>query len=840
MPSRCYLKNRVLFRGSHTVDKPRRKNDFEDMPPHWRVIDLTDGGAGLAGQILADLGADVVLVEPPDGVPTRKRGPFFDYLEHPDHSFEFWSVHRGKRSITLDPDTQSGQETLRTLAESADIWIDQGASSHEEEPRFDYPHLSEINSSLIHISITPFGEVGPKTHWAATDLTVSASTMTMTLTGDRDRAPLSCSVPQAFRHAGSEAATAALLAATERERSGLGQHIDISAQASMMVATQGTVLSHGWNDAPPTRVSGGIQAGQYRLRFVYPCADGYVNLTFLFGHLGEATTRFVDWMEEEGACSQAMRDEDWVAYGLRLESGDIEVQEHDSRLAEVERFTRSKTKAELFAAAFDRKLLIVPLCDGLDLIRSEQLTQRKYWTSLMHPDLEQKVIYPGPFAQLPASPIQYRRPPPNLGEHSKEILTETRPKKEPKRPGRPPTAPALEGLRVLDLSWVVAGPSITRVLADYGALVIKIESPLAPDHLRHGNPFLNGIADPERSGQFCNLNAGKLSLAINLKIPEAREVILRLVDWADVVVENFSPRGMKSLNLDYPTLRDRKPEIIVLSSCLAGQTGPESQLAGYGTMGAALAGFGALTGWPDRPPSGPFLAYTDYVSPRFALAALLAALEHRRKTGEGQHIDASQTEMALHMLGSAILESSVHGRVVSPRGNASPHYAPSGVYPAQGEDRWIAIAAPDESTWHALAAHANRGWENDPRFISASSRLTHRSELDAALAQWTTAHSVDALETDLQACGVAVHRVSTSRDCFEDPQLKARNHFVNLDHPLMGPVPHESSRMRFSRTPAQIQHAGPTLGQHNAEILSQILSFSDEEIAQLVISGAVG
>jgi crotonobetainyl-CoA:carnitine CoA-transferase CaiB-like acyl-CoA transferase len=233
------------------------------------------------------------------------------------------------------------------------------------------------------------------------------------------------------------------------------------------------------------------------------------------------------------------------------------------------------------------------------------------------------------------------------------------------------------------------------------------------------------------------------------------------------------------------------------------------------------------------------MAYTDYVAPRFALAALLAALEHRRRSGEGQHIDCSQAECSMHFLRAAILEPGVNGRAMAAHGNASLHYAPSGVYRAAGDDRWIAIAAPDDATFTALAEFAGAGWAGDERFASKEARLAHREALDAEIEAWTADREVADLETGLQACAVPSHRVSTSRDCSEDPQLAARGHFVELEHSELGSVTYEASRFVLSRTPARLERAGPTLGQHNSEILGGILGLSDEEVTELVIAGAI-
>jgi len=810
------------------------------MLSHLRVLDFTDGGSALAGQMLADLGADVLLIEPSEGVASRRLAPFVDDVPGSNRSLEFWSVHRGKRSVVLDVELERECERLLELVSSADVWIDDWKPGRASRLGLDADTLARLRPELVHVAITPFGERGPKSDWAATDLTVTASSMAMWLTGDEDRPPLACSVPQAFLHAGAEAACAALVALQERKRSGLGQHIDVSAQAAMMIATQSMVLSHGWNDVQLGRIAGGVKVAGRRLRFIYACADGYVNLTFLFGRpLGHGVARFMEWMYEEGFCDEALKNEDWVAYGLKLLSGGVSDEAHEATMQTIERFTRTKTKAELYATAFERRLLLVPLSDGHDLHRSKQLAERDFWRPLRHVDLDRDVVYPGPFAKFSRTPIRYERPPPMLGQHTEQVSAEARTRKAiSPRVGESQAAP-FHGLRVLDFSWMYAGPAVTRVLADYGATVIRVESSTAPDALRSGQPFKDGEAGSERSGNYANVNVGKSNISLNLRVPAARDIALRLVDWADIVVENYSPRGMKGFGLDYETLCGRKADLIMLSSCLAGQTGPERELAGYGTMGAALAGFGLVTGWPDRPPAAPFLAYTDYVAPRYALAALLAALDHRERTGEGQHIDCAQAECSIQNLGASILEADVNGRVSGAQGNASRHYAPSGVYPVLGDDRWVALAAPDQESWLALAEIAGMGWAADERFASPSARMQYRESLDVAIASFTSVHAAEWLEESLQARSVPVHRVSLSADLFTDPQLAARGHFVELDHGVVGATPYEGSRVVFSRTPAEIERGAATLGQHNSLVLAEVLGLSDDDISELVIAGAL-
>jgi benzylsuccinate CoA-transferase BbsF subunit len=262
-------------------------------------------------------------------------------------------------------------------------------------------------------------------------------------------------------------------------------------------------------------------------------------------------------------------------------------------------------------------------------------------------------------------------------------------------------------------------------------------------------------------------------------------------------------------------------------------------LAGYGTMGAVMAGFGELTGWPDRAPAAPYGAYTDYVAPKFTAAALLAALDHKRRTGRGQYIDLSQAECSIHLLSPAVLDYTVNGRIQTRMGNALAEYAPSGVYPCVGTDRWIALAAPTDEAWRALCTASSRGWSEDHRFATAGARLANREALDSAIGVWTATFEPDALEELLQAVSVPVHRLSNSADVLNDPQLKARGHIVYLDHPSFGSVPYESSRMRFSRTPPLVRWPGAKIGEHNDFVLRELLGLNDGEIAELLTRKAL-
>ncbi len=820
------------------------------MLSDFRVLDLSDERGMLAGLILADLGADVIAVEPPGGSSARRLGPFFQDSGDGEDSLFWWSYGRNKRGIVLDLDDPSGPDELLALAASADVVFESFEPGFLDARGIGYAGLSAINPGISLVSITPFGQSGPKALWASNALTGLAASCVLDLTGDEDRAPLQVPGAQAYLHAGAEAAVGALIALRARERDGHGQHVDVSTQVATAMATQSFILTHGWDPSEPMgRLSGGARWGEIRGRFIYPASDGHVSVTFLFGEMiGPYTARLFEWMYEEGVADERARNQDWVEFGVALRESDAAIAEMERCQGLIAEFTSGYPKQFLFEEALRRRLLIVPVSSTGDVVESEQLAARDFWTPIEHPRQQTTVSYPGPFAKFSATPLQYRRPAPALGEHTEEVRAERRASKatvgEP-AVGRPAVrapigAPPLEGLKVLDLSWVFATPVGVRYLADYGATVVHVETTTRVDAMRNGPPWWQGEVGADRAGQFANVQTNKLALTANLATPEGRDLVRRLVAWADVVAEAFSPKAMRAWGLDYGELRRINPAVIMLSCCLNGQTGPQAMLQGFGTMGAQMAGFGNLVGWPDRAPAAPFAAYTDYTTPKFVASALLAALHHRDRTGEGQYIDLSQAEAATQFLAPYLLDYSLHGRVTERAGNRSPHAAPHGVYPCRGEDRWVALASESDEQWQALCAVLGRGdWADDAELAGLAGRWARADELDAGVAAWTATLEVDEVELALQAVGVPVHRVARSEDAWNDPQLAHRGHFAPARHPTLGEIPLEAPRIGFSRTkPGRMEAAHP-FGFDNEYVLRELLGLSEGEIEAITIAGGL-
>jgi benzylsuccinate CoA-transferase BbsF subunit len=391
----------------------------------------------------------------------------------------------------------------------------------------------------------------------------------------------------------------------------------------------------------------------------------------------------------------------------------------------------------------------------------------------------------------------------------------------------------LDGVKVLEFGAGAAGPVATKVLAEHGARVLRVESARRPDFLR---ALFLGPQNPhglDGSPMYVLLNPNKESVSLDLTKPEGAALARRLCLWADVVCENFAPGVMARFGLDAESLQRLKPDLIVASGCLFGQTGPQRAYPGFGGQGSAIAGFNHLTGWPDREPHGPYATITDSLSPRFVALALAAALLHRRRTGEGSRIDLSQIEAGVYCLSEAVVRCSANGEVPTRAGNRDAAACPHGVYPCTGDDRWIAIAVTSDAEWQALC-----GAMGVPS-AAAGDRFSDPDALDARIAAWTRGFDAFALAESLQAAGVPAGPVQDFQQLLDDPQLAHRGHWVPLRHPKLGELPFDRCGFRLSEAPGELRSPGPLLGEHNAAVLGELLGLGPDEIERLVREGVV-
>jgi crotonobetainyl-CoA:carnitine CoA-transferase CaiB-like acyl-CoA transferase len=395
-------------------------------------------------------------------------------------------------------------------------------------------------------------------------------------------------------------------------------------------------------------------------------------------------------------------------------------------------------------------------------------------------------------------------------------------------------------LRILELGSGIAGPAATRYFAARGATVVRIESARRPDFLRLLHLKAGSREGLDDAPLFVLLNPDKWSVSLDLSRPEGLRIARRLVAWADVVSENFAPGVVAKWGLDYESLRRSRPDLIMVSACLFGQTGPQRSYPGFGGQGSAIAGFNHLTGWPDREAIGPYGTITDSLSPRYVALLIAAALLERRRTGQGQYIDLSQIEAGVYSLSEAMLRCSANGDAVERQGNHAEHAAPHAIYPCRGDERWIAIAVFSDAQWQALVGvMGSPAWARDARFATAAGRLAHQAELDEHLAAWTRELEPVPLMERLQEHGVEAGMVQTFEDLLKDPQLEHRQHFQRLSHAQLGELFFEHAGFRLSDSPATIERPAPGLGEHNEAVLADLLGLDPEEIQRLADAGVL-
>ncbi len=736
------------------------------------VVDLTDGSGVLAARVLADLGAHVTRVEALTGDPLRLQ-PFRHAV---------WTARSEIVALALD------DPALDELLAGADVVL--GTRGHGVEP--------DRAPDAVWVNVSPFGLTGPRATWRASDLGVMAASGNLYATGDPDRAPVRCAEPIAFAHAGPEAAFAALSGLA----TGCPQQVDLSIQEVVMVASMGAAGRFVREKARGQRRGASIG----RTREIWPCADGFVS----FGLRG-GKARIPSLETLSGLVGHpALTGRDWATFSVNTAS--------DQDLAAIEEavgaWFATRTMGELYAIACETNLMLAPINSPKELLASEQLASRD-------------VI--GPVGDVPTAPTRFVHVHPRSGGADVSSGTPERPQNG--KGGRG----AWAGTRILEFGAGAAGPIATRYFAEHGADVIRIESRTRPDFLRTYGPA-TGDDKLERSPLFDALNPGKRSATIDLKHPAGRDLAIALVLQADAVAENFAPRAMRGLRLAYDDLVEHKPDLVMISACLNGQTGPHRDYPGFGGQGSALAGFNFLTGWPDREPVGPFATITDSLAPRFSAAALAAALLHHRRTGEGTYLDLSQVEAGIFALSPWIADYALTGRAQERMGNRSPVAVPHGLFPCAGDDRWVAIVAWTDDDWASLASEAGL---DDPAWTTEAARLESVDAVEAAVAAWTAGQDPAAVAERLQAVGVEAVPVSDFGDAYADAQLRSRQHFVPLDHPVLGPGEYERNGFRISGAPCGYESPSPLLGQHTDEVLAEILGLDQAQLDSLRSDGAI-
>ena len=879
--------------------------DSERPLARYLVLDLTDQRGELGPWTLAELGADVVKVEPPAGSAARMALPLGPTATDPATdtatgtatgplassalpaaSLQFCAYNSNKRSIALDlaqpptssngpspasssspsPASSADRSVFEALVKRCDFIFSSEPDGFLSAAGYDHDALVELNPHIVNVQITPFGHSGPRANNPYSELTLAALGGSVNLQGVPERPPVKSSIPQVWRHAGVEAANAALIAHARRLATGQAQQAVVSAQAAVTWTLLNAMEAYAISGEDFHRTGSVVMlAAPLQLRL--DANDGHVIVI----SRGAFIQNIVEWLIDEGIVATSWRDEDWATFDLRALSGQdvnytfVELFEAVSQLCS--RYSRDA----LMRKALAYRQTIAPIHTVADLLKFNHLRQRDFWS----------VAEPGcglDGVELPGGPITIdnkrlagARRPPLLDEHGQQIRADlTEPGRaetglaetglaetglaeagqaEPAEPAQGNLAAfaygnselPLAGIKVADFSWIGVGPITGKALADHGATVVRIECSTRMDGLRVNPPFKNNEVDPDMSHFYGTFNTSKLSLDIDLAVPAGLEIAKKMIAWADVVIESWRPGSFAAAGLTDEVMAELNPTAIVVHTSLLASGGPLSGIAGYGYHAAAIAGFYPVVGWPDLPPDGPYLAYTDTISPRFITAALLSALDYRRRTGQGCIIEAAQLECGLQFLAPELIDNQLSGYVATRKGNRDDDVAPQGVYRCAGDDRWCAITIASDEQWQALLKLLGEpGWAADPQLATLAGRQDAHDEIDKQLEDWTSGFPATELEQMLTAAGIAAGVVQRSSDLLADPQYAHQGFYHYLEHQRMGTVPYAGHQYRIAGYDSGPRSAAPVIGQHTFEVLTDLLGFDADEIAEVAAAGALG
>jgi crotonobetainyl-CoA:carnitine CoA-transferase CaiB-like acyl-CoA transferase len=757
------------------------------------VLDLTTGIAGgFAGKMLADLGARVVLVEPTTGSPFRV-DPLFDYLSG------------GKESVVAD-----SPATVQTWLQSADVVLTDGSTPWHTRAVQDRPQRT------VTVDLSPFGRTGPYANWQSSDLVTWAMGGYLYFTGAPDREPIWVPGHQSQLHAGAHAVIAALVGLSERDtRSGIGQYVEVSELESVLTA-------HSW------LVSSWAACGQVLGRQpedLIRTADGWVYVM----RIVPKDDLFVMIDRPDLTAENLTVDvPTWHANIPRI-------------FAAVAEWAKDKTVAEIVELGQLLRIAVTPVLDGHGVLADEQLAARNWW------EREGDAVFPGQPFHFSKTPSHRSGPAPALGEH-KAPPTVTDPAPAEKlgahtNTGAPEFAvsdPPLKGLRILEVTTNWAGPVAGRFLADLGADSIKVEWATRPAtrSLFWAGPYQDLQRQPHHRAMYFNeMNRNKRGVCIDLSKPDGRAAFLELAKTVDVVLENNSARVMPSLGLSYDDLKAVNPSIIMVSMSGYGADGPHRDWVAYGANIETTSSLTSITGYPDGQLARTTLFYADPVSGNYACIAILAALRHRSRTGEGQWIDISLNEAGATYCAEALVDLHQTGHLHGPNANRDAKFAPQGVYRCIGTDNWVAITARSTEEWQRLATAINRpDLAVDPDLSTLVGRQRRHDELDEAITAWTLGFEQYETVHALQSLDIAAGPVLANWQIQADPHIHHRRMYETTVHPVVGAYPTTTWPWRFERTPAHLDRPAPLFAQHNREILQEA-GLSDDAVSALYGSG---
>ena len=790
-------------------------------PP--RVLELGSGfSAAYAGKLLGDHGADVVKVEPPEGDTTRGRGPFPGNSNDPEQSGAFLALNLNKRGVCLDLDTEDGRSELRKLIHWADILVHNFSRLPARALGLDPVTLKAERPALVTLSITPFGNTGPYRDFVAEDITVAnaggwANLCPRTHT-DPSLPPLKVFGNQAAMMAGIAGATAALATFRDARRSGVGDYIDLSAQAYIASGLEGAIPGYAYQ---------GVIRRRYELNpwGTFDAQDGPILMLCMEESQWERIVEFMghpEWTELEMFANQRTRH-----------------QNYDAIIHFYQEFISGWNAFELFHAGQARRICLAPVMNFEQVASDRHLRARDGFVTVDHPETG-PVEYLAPAVLTTRGRAEIRCPAPRLGEHNAEVLSNARPASHsaPVSEARLP----LDGVRVVDLSWVWAGPFAAMHLAHLGAEVIRCESSTRPDLYRRGgmsNPPDDMEPSLNRAGMFNQWNQGKKSVAVDLSDPRGIEIVKGFVAESDVVVQNFGTGVMARLGLGYEELKRINPRIILASISGYGQVGPYREYLAYGPALVPLTGLASVTGFIGGKPDlfGPSIP--DPTAGMTAAWAVVSALDQRERTGVGDHLDLSLWEATGVLAIEAWMQYAFDGTQPERMGNRDPWMAPHGCFACRGGDEWVSIACADDAQWSELATLIDSALVDDVRFLTLKARKRNEDALEEIVSRWTAGKDRWEVTWLLQAQGVAAFPSFTTEDIVQDPHLNSRGFIERLDHPEVGRRAHVGIPWRHDRRPNGVRAPAPCLGADTDTLLAEVLGYDGARIKELRDGGVL-
>ncbi len=781
-----------------------------------RVLDLTGRMGGYCGLLLANLGAEVILIETPDGDAMRREGPFKDDEPDPEKSLSFAAYHTNKNGIVLDLEARDDQETLKRLAQGADVLLEDKPVGFLDRQHVGFSALRERNPKLILTSISGFGQSGPYRDFKAPSIVAFAMGGLMNVCGHPGRAPLMGPCDIAYHLASVHAAFGTLLALFNRGVSGRGEHVEVSLQEVLVADPFLRLITRYSVTGEITARTGHSQSTT--VAETYQCKDGYARI---FVNQPDHWRRFLEWLGRP----PELLDPKYEAVQNRFP-----LRQTIDRLMEAR--TLNYETQKFFEEFQGLRLAAAPINPPSAFLVDRQSQERKYLTSVEHPRLGQHQ-FPGDPYRFSESPWHIQRGAPLFREHQDGIRGDwSRPsawlEAENGRSASSSSHRPFEHVRVISFPTGVVGPALAGLLAEHGAEVIAIEAGRAPRSPQRGQKFQ--IASDLES------NRDRKRIAVDMKHPEGVQLVKKLIAKSDVVAENFSARVMASWGLDYPRIKEIRPDIIMASLQAFGQTGPRRDYVSFGPILMSFSGMAYLWRDPeiDRPGAACQTAFPDYVAPSYGALAILAALHYRTRTGKGQYIDISQAETAASMLGPAYLEYLVNGREPEPQGNFSPTAAPHGCYRCKGDDSWCVIAVETQEQWRRFCELAeHREWLTDHRFAELSARIVYRQELDYWIENWTSKYTPHQVMMMLQREGIAAAVVQTAEDLYRDPHLRERGFAREVFHSQVGWLTRVGPSVRLTEAGFVPRGEAHTAGRDNEAVLGEILGMSSEEIRDL-------